>query len=84
MRKSAKRAMVAAAGVLAILSSVGGTGLAGQARADTPPCVADATDPCPLQADAPNADPPPAPHVRVFCHSAGPKWGAHCYQRIVP
>jgi hypothetical protein len=72
--------------MLAILSSAGGTDLLGLglAHADTPQCLANAIDPCPLQADAPDVGPTPAPHVKVFCYSAGPKWGAHCYQRVVP
>lgn len=89
MRKSALRAVIAGAGALTIFSGIGstetlGTETLGQARADIPRCVADAPDPCPLQAQAPDADAPPAPHVQIYCHSAGPKWGAHCYRRIVP
>jgi hypothetical protein len=84
MGKLAQRAVIAGAGVLAIISAVGGADLLGQAHADNPQCVANAMDPCPVLADAPNADPPHSPQVQTFCQPAGSKWGTHCFRRIAP
>ena len=45
MRKLARRAVIAAASVLTIMSVAGGGDLLGQAHADDPHCAAHATDP---------------------------------------
>jgi len=82
MRKLAQRAVIAGAGMLAIISGVGGAGLLGSAHADDPPCVANAVDTCPRLADLPKPDSPPR-HVQVFCQPAGMA-GQHCFQRLVP
>lgn len=82
-RKLVQRAMVAGAGMLAIVSGVGGAGLLGQAHADNPTCVVNAVDPCPRLADAPKPDAPRPPHVRTICQPAGMA-GQHCFQRLVP
>ena len=58
MRKLAQLAVIVAASVLTIMSAVGGADLLGPAHADGPQCIANATDPCPPQADPPQADPP--------------------------
>lgn len=84
MRKLARRAVIAGAGMLTITSCVGGAGLLGQAHADDPHCVVNVTVPCPQQADLPNPDPPRPPRIRVFCQPAGSAWGTHCFQRWVP
>jgi hypothetical protein len=89
MRKLAQRAVIAGASVLAIMSAVGGADLLGQAHANEPQCVANATDPCrpqadPLQADPPPADPPHPPRIQVYCQPVGPKSGVFCYRWIVP
>lgn len=85
MAKFAERALIAGAETLAIVSAVGGAGLLGRARADNPPCVANAAaDPCPQRADVPNPDPPPRNRIRVYCQPAGPHAGAHCFQHWIP
>jgi hypothetical protein len=84
MRKLARRAVIAAASVLTVMSTVGGANLLEQARADDPQCVANAANPCP-QADPPQGDPPRAdpPQLRTVCMGGGPKTGgAHCW--LVP
>jgi hypothetical protein len=84
-KKLVQRVVIGGVGVLAIIS--GGAGLAGQARADNPDCVADVTNACPQQAqqaNAPRPDPPPRSHIRVYCQPGGSKWGAFCFQRWVP
>ena len=92
MRKLAQRAVIAGASVLAIMSAVAGADLLGQAHADDTPCVANATGPCPSQADPPQADPPQAdplqadpPQLRTVCIGGGPKTGGeHCFQEMAP
>jgi len=84
MVRLAQRAVLAAAGMLAIISGVGGADLLGQAHADEPDCVANMTDPCLQHEDLPNPDPPPRSHIRVTCQPGGSKWGAFCVQRWVP
>jgi hypothetical protein len=83
MRKFAQRAVIASAGMLAIISGVGGTGLLGQAHADDPNCVANAVDQCPRLVDAPRPDAPPRSHTRVTCQPAG-IFGQHCTKHWVP
>jgi hypothetical protein len=83
MRNLARRAVIAGAGMLAIISGVGGADLLGQAHADNPPCVANATDTCPRLVDAPRPDAPPPSHIRVTCQPAG-MFGQHCRQQWVP
>jgi hypothetical protein len=80
MRNLAQRAVIAGAGLLAIISGVGGADLIGQAHADNPECVANAMDTCPRLVDAPRPDAPRAPHVWLRCQPAGPHGGAHCIQ----
>jgi hypothetical protein len=75
MRESAWRAVVAAFGMLAIMSGVGGADLLGQAHADPPWCFVNGEDRC--------EDPPGPPHIEVHCEGAGSKWGGHCFQRWV-
>lgn len=84
MRKLAQRAVIAGAGLLAIISALGGADVLGQAHADPPQCVANATDPCAPQADLANAAPPQPSHIQTFCQPAGAKWGVFCFQRRVP
>ncbi|ORV15366.1 hypothetical protein AWB95_07750 [Mycobacterium celatum] len=77
--------------MLVMISGTGIAGLPGQARADTPQCVADQTDPCPPPADG-SVDPstPPRvqqrmanrPRLQIICQPAA-KVGAFCYRRIV-
>jgi hypothetical protein len=82
MRKLTQRAVIAGASVLAIMSAVGGADLLGQVHADDTHCMANATGPCPPQADPPRADPP---QLRTVCTGGGPKTGgAHCHREIVP
>jgi hypothetical protein len=82
MRKLAQLAMIVAASVLTIMSAVGGADLLGPAHADGPQCIANATDPCPPQADPPQADPP---QLRTVCTGGGPKTGgAQCRQVPAP
>lgn len=82
MRKLVQRAVVTGASMLAILSGVGGADLLGQARADEPECLANATDSCPKQANLPNADPP---QLRTVCTGGGPMTGgAHCWRVPAP
>ena len=82
MRKLAQRAVIAGASVLAIMSTVAGADLLGQAHAKDTHCVANATDPCPPQADPPQADPP---QLETVCMGGGPKTGGeHCFQEVVP
>jgi len=68
MRKLAQLAVIVAASVLTIMSAVGGADLLGPAHADGPQCIANATDPCPPQADPPQADPP---QLRTVCTGRG-------------
>jgi len=68
MRKLAQLAVIVAAGVPTIMSAVGGADLLGPAHADGPACIANATDPCPPQADPPQADPP---QLRTVCTGRG-------------
>jgi hypothetical protein len=84
VRKTAQRAVIAGAGVLAIISGVGGTDLVAQAHADNPECVAGTTELCSQSADLPQPDPPRRSHVQVYCQPAGAMWGAHCVHRWVP
>jgi hypothetical protein len=87
MRKLMQRALIAGASVLAIMSAVDGANLLGQAHANEPQCIANATGPCPPQADPPQPDPPRAdpPQLRTVCTGGGPKTGGgHCFQEIVP
>jgi hypothetical protein len=92
MRKLAQRAVIAGAGTLAIISGVGGVDLLGQAHADDPQCIANATDACPQQADLARADPPRAdppradpPQLSRVCTGGGPfSGGAHCWQVPAP
>ena len=97
MRKLAQRGVIAGASVLAIMSAVAGADLLGQAHAEDTHCVANATGPCPPQADPPQADPPQAdllkadppqadpPQLRTVCMGGGPKTGGeHCFQEMVP
>lgn len=84
MRKLAQRAVIAGAGVLAIISGIGGADLVAQAHADNPACVASLSESCPQQADLPQPDPPRRSHVQVYCQPAGAMWGAHCFHRWVP
>ena len=78
--------------MLAIMSGVGGADSLGQAHADGPQCIANATDQCPQQADLaraepPRADPPQAhrPQLRTVCTGGGPfSGGAHCWQVPAP
>jgi hypothetical protein len=82
-RKLAQRAVIAGAGMLAIVNGVGGADLLAKAHADNPNCVVNAVDQCPRLADAPKPDAPRPPHVRTFCQPAGMA-GQHCFQRLVP
>jgi hypothetical protein len=75
MRKSARRALIAGAGMVAMMGGVDGADLLGRAHADPPWCFVNGEDRC--------GDPPGPPHIQVFCQGAGSKWGAHCYQRWV-
>jgi hypothetical protein len=84
MRRLAQRAVITAASALAIMSAAGGADLLGRARADDPPCVANAADPCP-HADPPQGDPPREhpPQLSRVCTGGGPKTGGgHCW--LVP
>jgi hypothetical protein len=86
--KLAQQAVIAGASALVLVGAVGGAGLLGQAHANTPQCVANATDPCPPpvngstnpqnQLHQQSAD---QPREHVVCQPAG-KVGAFCY-RIV-
>jgi hypothetical protein len=75
MRKSVRRAVLAAFGMLVILGGVDGSDMLGEAHADPPSCFVNGEDRC--------VDPPGPPHIQVVCQGAGSKWGAHCYQRWV-
>lgn len=79
--KLVQRAGLAAAGMLAIVSGIGGAALLGQARADEPACVAGAADPCLV--DAPRPDPQPQRRTQTVCRPAGMA-GQHCFQQRVP
>jgi hypothetical protein len=82
MRKFAQQAVIVAASVLTIMSAVSGADLLGPAHAGGPQCIANATDPCPPQADPPQADPP---QLRTVCTGGGPKTGgAQCRQEPAP
>jgi hypothetical protein len=81
MRKLARRAAIAGAGLLAIISCVGGADLIGPAHADNPECVANATVTCPRLVDAPRPDAPRPPRVWLHCQPAGPHGGAQCVQQ---
>lgn len=81
-RKFVQRIIIAGAGVLTIICGVDGAGLIGEADADTPDCVANATY-CPGHPNLVRADPSPAHHIQTFCHPAG-RAGQHCFQRWVP
>lgn len=83
LRSLTRRALIAGAGTLAIISGVGVAGSVGLAHADDPPCVASATDSCPDHANLVNTNPPPKRHTQVFCQPAGMA-GQHCFQRLVP
>ena len=77
MRKLAQRGVVLGAGMLAIMTGIGGADVLGQARADGPQCLANATNPC-----RPPADPP---QLRTVCIGGGPKsGGAHCWRVPAP
>jgi hypothetical protein len=76
-----QRAVIAVAGMLAIISGVGGADLLGQAHADNPDCVANAVNSCPRLVDAPKPDPPR--RIQTFCQPAGMA-GQHCFQRLAP
>lgn len=82
--KLAQRAAIAGIGALAIIGTVGSADLLGQARADSPPCVASPTQPCPApvpdSANAPSQSGLQAPGPRLVCTSAG-MFGQHCYRR---
>lgn len=88
MRKLTRCVLIAGTGVVVILSGVDGADVMGQAHADEPQCIANATAPCPQQVDKQQADLPKAgplrPRTRVFCQPAGPMAGTHCFQRLVP
>ncbi|MCV7399203.1 hypothetical protein H7K24_03420 [Mycobacterium fragae] len=76
----AQRAAIAGVGALAIIGTVGSADLLGQARADSPPCVAGPTQPCPAPVpDAANA-PSQQSGPQLVCTSAG-MFGQHCYRR---
>jgi hypothetical protein len=79
----AQRAVIAGAGMLAIISGVGSADLLAQARADNPDCVANAVDSCARLVDAPKPDAPPRSHIRVTCQPAG-MFGQHCRQQWIP
>ncbi|EID15784.1 hypothetical protein MXEN_06213 [Mycobacterium xenopi RIVM700367] len=88
LAKLAQQAVIIGAGALVLVGAVGGPGLVAQAHANTPQCVANATDPCP---PPPGGSPGPQnqlqqqsadqPREHVVCQPAG-KVGAFCY-RIV-
>jgi hypothetical protein len=80
MRELAQRALIAGVGTLAIMSTVGGADLLGQAQADDPPCVVNATDACPRLADAPQPGAPRPPRAWLRCQPGGPHGGALCVQ----
>jgi hypothetical protein len=77
MRKLAQLAVIVAASVLTIMSAVGGADLLGPAHADGPQCIANATDPCPPQADPPQSRPAPASDCLHW-------WGAEDRRSSVP
>src|ERR1700741_2120741 len=80
-RRLVPRAVIAGAGMLAIIIGVGGGGLRGQTPAGDPPCVASAADACLV--NVPRPAPPPRRQPQTFCQPAGMA-GQHCFQRWVP
>jgi hypothetical protein len=87
VRKVTRRALVAGAGVLVLLSGVDGADVMGQARAEEPPCGPDVTEPCQQQVDQQQADlpsPAPPPRHKVWLSCSPAALGAHCTQRWLP
>ena len=82
-RRLAQWAVIAAAGLLAIMSGVDGAGLVGQAHADDPPCVVSGPDSCPDQANLVKTNPPPPRRYQKVCQPAGMA-GVHCILRPIP
>jgi hypothetical protein len=84
MRNLMRRALIAGAGALVLVSVGGPAELPGYAHADNPQCVADTTNPCP--GDGPGAlasQPRPettVPETRTVCKPAG-RFGAFCYRQ---
>ncbi len=75
MRKFTQRVLIAAAAQMAIIGTVGGVNLLGEAQADPTPCV-NATVSCPQ----PQVMSALHPRTLIICQPAGPKGGASCRQ----
>ena len=75
MRKFTQRVLILAAAEMAIIGTVGGVDLLGEAQADPTPCV-NASVSCQPQ-EMSNA---PQHRALVICQPTGPKGGAFCRQ----
>ncbi len=87
MRRVTRRALIAGAGVLVMLSGVDGADVMGQAHADEPFCTPNAAEPCQRQVDQQQAEvpsPAPPPRHRIWVSCAPAALGAHCMQRMAP
>ena len=81
--KLVQRAVIVGASAPLIVSAVGGADLLGQAHAESPQCIANATDLCaPPVGDAANTSSPP--RIQMICQPAGPKGGASCPSGTTP
>jgi hypothetical protein len=86
MRRLTRRALIASAGAVLLLSGVDGADVMGQAHAD-PLCAANMRDPCQQQVDQQQAEvphPAPPPRHRIWVSCAPAALGAHCMQRSLP
>ena len=73
MRKFTQRVLISGAAGIAIMGTVGGVDLIGEAHAGPTPCV-NATGPC----QSPQVNGPSLARAAIVCQPTGPKAGAFC------
>jgi hypothetical protein len=75
MRKFTQRVLIAAAAQMAIIGTVGGVNLLGEAQADPTPCFNPTASCQPQEMNALQQ-----PRTLIICQPTGPKGGAFCRQ----